>query len=97
MLLQLVMAAIATVVMSYCCVGMYILLVDSINCEMYHYCGASEIVGVHYQGTMILCAYCQSSVSNLTLIDSLTQFQSGNYNLPVIIILVISMSMNVIG
>ena len=59
---------------------------DSIDCEAYYHSGTSEIVGVHYQGTMILCVYRQPSVSDLTLNDSLTQFQSDNCSLPVIIV-----------
>ena len=31
------------------------LLVDSVDCEMFYVSGTSEIIGVHCQGTLILC------------------------------------------
>ena len=37
------------------------LLVDSVDLEMYHEPATSEIVGVCYQGTVILCVYRQPS------------------------------------
>ena len=38
------------------------------------------------KGKIILCVYRQPSVSDLTLIDSLTQFRSDNFSLPIIIV-----------
>ena len=38
----------------------------------------SEIIGVLYQDTMILCIYQHPSATDLTLIDSLTRFWSAN-------------------
>ena len=51
------------------------LLVNAINCDKYYVSGTSEIVGVLFQGTVIACVYCQPSVSDLTLINSLTWFR----------------------
>ena len=68
MLLLLIMIAPAMVV-ECCCVGTFCWGIPST--EMYY---ASEIIGVRHQEMMILCAYGQPSVSNVTLIDSLTRF-----------------------
>jgi len=51
-----------------------VLLMDVVDCEMYYVSETSEIIGVHYQETMILCVYRQPSTTDLTLIDSLTRF-----------------------
>ena len=46
----------------------------------------SEIIGVLYQDTMILCIYRHPSATDLTLIDSLTRFQSANSHYSIIIV-----------
>jgi len=62
------------------------LLMDVIDCEMYYYVSeTSEIVGVHYQETLILCVYRQPSATNVTLIDSLTRFRLANRHYSIIV------------
>ena len=62
------------------------LLVDFVDCETYYVSGTSEIVGVRYQGTIILCIYRQPGASDVILIDSLTRFRAVNSRHPIIIV-----------
>ena len=62
------------------------LLVDSVDCELYHVPATSEIVAVRCQRTMILCVYRQPSANDTTLIDSLTRFRLANGQNSVIIV-----------
>ena len=48
--------------------------------------GNSEIMGVRYQGTIILCIYRQPGASDVTLIDSLTRLRAANSCHPIIIV-----------
>ena len=60
------------------------LLVDSVDCEEYYVSVTSEIIGVCYQETIILCIYRQPSTTDITLIDSLTRFRIANRHCSVI-------------
>ena len=62
------------------------LLVDSVDCELYHVPATSEIVAVRCQRTMILCVYRQTSANDTILIDSLTRFRLVNGQNSVIIV-----------
>jgi len=62
------------------------LLVSTVSCERYYVSGTSEILGVLFQGTMIICVNRQPSVSDPTLIDSLTQLHSDHSQYPVVIV-----------
>ena len=62
------------------------LLVDSVDCKTYYVCGTSEIIGVHYQGTLILCVYRQPGVSDTTLVDSLAGFRVANSHRPLLLL-----------
>ena len=62
------------------------LLVSTVSCERYYVSGTSEIIGVLFQGAMIICVYRQPSMSDPTLIDSLTQLRSDHSQHPVVIV-----------
>ena len=62
------------------------LLVDSVDCETYYVSGTSEVIGVCYQETMILCVYRQPSAIDTTLINSLTRFRLANSHYSIIIV-----------
>ena len=60
------------------------LLVDAINCADFYVVGSCEFVAVCLLYIAILCIYCQSSDSDITIIDSLSGFRAV-YQLPMII------------
>ena len=50
------------------------LFADVIDCTDYYVTGGCEIVIINFQGTAILCIYCQSEDIDLTIIESLNRF-----------------------
>ena len=62
------------------------LLVDSVDCGEYYVSATSEIIGVRYQETIILCIYRQPSPTDITLIDSLTRFRIANRHCSIIVV-----------
>ena len=96
MLLLLVMTVLATVMEFCCCAKItYLWILLPVRCT-YYMSGISEIIGVHYRGTLILCIYKQPSISDATLVGLLTRFRAANSLLPIIIFGFL-MSMNMSG
>ena len=62
------------------------LFVNTLDCGQYYVFGTLEIIGVLCQGTVIVCLYCQLTRSDLTLIDSLTEFRSSHSHHPLIVV-----------
>ena len=62
------------------------LFVNTLDRRQYYVSGTSEIIGVLCQGTVIVCLYRQPSRSDLTLIDSLTEFRSAHSHHPLIVV-----------
>jgi len=60
--------------------------VNTLDCGQYYVFGTLEIIGVLCQGTVIVCLYRQPSSSDLTLIDSLTEFCSSHSHHPLIVV-----------
>lgn len=69
----------------YCAEITYLWILLTVRCT-YYMSEISEIIGVHYQGILILCIYQQSGVSEATLVDSFTRFRVANSHLPIIIV-----------
>ena len=80
------MTVLATVMEFCCCAEItYLWILLTVRCT-YYMSEISEIIGVHYQGILILCIYRQSGVYEATLVDSFTRFRVANSHLPIIII-----------